>query len=83
MRIYEYSWESKKDDKETVEIYIDRSVINWLMEAVKVDIKNAVNENDFEKAKEYFKELGILANKTEKLDELEEENESGRGEEEK
>lgn len=76
MRIYEYSWKSKEDDKETVEIYVDRSVISWLMEAVKVDIKNAVNENDFEKAKEYFKELGILINKMEKLDELEKENES-------
>lgn len=74
MRIYEYSWRSKDDDKATVEIYVDRSIINYLMEAVKVDIKNAVNENDFEKAKEFFKELGILINKMEKLDELEEEN---------
>lgn len=74
MRIYKYDWESKEDDKETVAIYVDRSVIGWLMEAVKVDIKNAVNENDFEKAKEYFKELGILINRMEKLDELEKEN---------
>lgn len=76
MRIYEYSWKSKEDDKETVEIYVDRSVINYLMEAVKADIKNAVNENDFEKAKEFFKELGILINKAEKLDELEKEHET-------
>ena len=76
MRIYEYSWKSRDDDKATVDIYVDRKVLLYLMEAVKTDIKNAVNENDFDKAKEYFKDLNVLVNKLEKLNELEKENEN-------
>ena len=72
MRIYEHSWESRGN---TVDIYVDRKVLNYLMAAVKIDIKNAVNENDFDKAKEYFKDLDVLIRRLEKLNELEEENE--------
>lgn len=73
MRIYEHSWDSRGN---TVDIYVDGKVLNYLMEAVKIDIKNAVNGNDFDKAKEYFKDLNVLNNKLEKLNELEKENEN-------
>ena len=72
MRIYEHSWDSRGN---TVEIYVDAKVLKYLIEAVKRQIKNDVNENDFDRAKEYFKDLNVLNNKLEKLNELEKENE--------
>lgn len=72
MRIYEHSWDSRGN---TVEIYVDGIVLSYLMEAVKREIKKAVDGNDFDKAKEYFKDLNVLNNKLEKLNELEKENE--------
>lgn len=73
MRIYEHSWDSRGN---TVDIYVDRKVLKYLMEAVKRQIKNDINENDFDRAKEYFKDLDVLNNKLEKLNELEKENEN-------
>ncbi len=71
MRIYRYSWDTI--DKAVVEITVDRTVINYLIEGVQAEIKNAVNDDNFKKAREYFKDLDVLVSKLEKLDELEEE----------
>lgn len=73
MRIYEHSWDSRGN---TVDIYVDGIVLSYLMEAVKREIKKAVDGNDFDKAKEHFKDLNVLNNKLEKLNELEKENEN-------
>ena len=74
MRIFRYSWDSK--DTATVEINVDRTVVKYLIQGVKVEIKNAVNDDNFEKAKEYFKDLEVLISRLEKLDELEQENDN-------
>lgn len=57
MRIYEYSWEAQEKG---IDLTVDIEVLMFLIVVFKERIKDAVEKDDFESARRYFKSLDVL-----------------------